>query len=170
MKIPKAEFKSIIKECLKELINEGAIDHMVGGMADERAMAVQHNNMLQDPRVRAAASQTAGGNPQQTALMEQIFADTALNSLPHHMRNEVPGQGSGINLAAIDESFSSSKQHLPQRNPLPPRHAQQQSQQRQAGSPASRWANLAFNSPISNRPSGGGSAGHLPGSKKGSFE
>ena len=100
--------------------------------------------------------------------MEQIFADTAVNSLPNHMRNEMPS--AGANLASLQESMFSSPPsgYLPQRNPLPPKQVVQPQQQ---GSPASRWANLAFNSPISNRPSqGAGASGFLPGAKKGSFE
>ena len=172
MKIQKTEFKAIIKECLKELVAEGALDHMVTGMVTERASTIQQQAMMQDPRIVATAYQTAGGNPQQAALMQQIFADTALNTLPQHMRNEVPGAGMGVNLNMINEQpMPSSTGYLPQRNPLPPRDAMSL-QQQQGGSPASRWANLAFNSPISNRPGGSttGGTGFLPGSKKGNFE
>ena len=169
MKIQKTEFKAIIKECLKELVAEGALDHMVTGMVTERASTIQQQAMMQDPRIVATAYQTAGGNPQQAALMEQIFADTAVNSLPNHMRNEMPG--AGANLASLQEGMipSPPSGYLPQRNPLPPKQAVQPQQQ---ATPASRWANLAFNSPISNRPTqGAGTSGFLPGSsKKGSFE
>ena len=70
-----------------------------------------------------------------------------------------------------------SSGYVPQgRNPLPPRDPQAVAMlQQQVATPASIWARLAFNKPISNRPaqSGGGfgANGHLPGSsKKGSFE
>ena len=169
--MPKSEFKNIIKECLKELIQEGALDHMVGGAISEQSAMMQQQLAVQNPMVRAAAMQTAGGNPQQAAIMEQIFADTAINSLPQHMRNEVLGAGMGVNLAALNEQgMVPSTGYLPQRNPLPPRNMV--AQQQGPASAASRWANLAFNSPISNRPgnSAAGGAGFLPGSKKGSFE
>lgn len=177
MKIPKTEFKNIIKECLKELINEGALDHMVGGMVGERAGMVQQQVALNDPRVRMAAMASGGGNPQQTQLMEQIFADAALNSLPQQMRNEQPNMMNFMNNATAggqpqyypqEQDFSSHPQAGFGRNPLPPRDPQAMQQQQRQGGPASRWAGLAFNSPISNRPSQGpgGVNGFLPGSSK----
>lgn len=169
MKIQKTEFKAIIKECLKELINEGALNQILAGVLSEQTTVPTQQTMAVNPLVKAAAYQTAGGNPQQAALMEQIFADTAVNSLPNHMRNEMPG--AGANLASLQEGMipSPPSGYLPQRNPLPPKQAVQPQQQ---ATPASRWANLAFNSPISNRPTqGAGASGFLPGSsKKGSFE
>lgn len=179
MKVQKAEFKAIIKECLKELVAEGALDHMITGVVTERSQAMQQQTLLQDPRIKMAA----GGNP----IMEQVFADTALNS----MNPQQPSIPYGLNPDMIGQSYNPmmmQQQMMPQqqmmipqgRNPLPPRdpqavaalqaavtsHVQQQ--------PTSNWARLAFNKPISNRPaqSGGGfgGAGHLPGAKKGSFE
>jgi hypothetical protein len=169
MKIQKTEFKAIIKECLKELVSEGALDHMVGSLLAERSQVVQQQALLQDPRIKMAA----GGNP----IMEQIFADTAVTSLPQQQQGIMPNGmplATGVNLAMLGENVQG-------RNPLPPRDPnavaalQQQYQQQQVQSPVSTWARLAFNKPISNRPaqSGGGfgGGGHLPGSsKKGSFE
>jgi hypothetical protein len=168
MKIQKTEFKAIIKECLKELINEGALNQIVAGVFSEQSTVSAQQLAVSNPLIKAAAIQTAGGNPQQVALMEQIFADTAVNSLPNHMRNEMPG--AGANITSLQEGMISSSPsgYLPQRNPLPPKQTVQPQQQT---TPASRWANLAFNSPISNRPThGAGSSGFLPGTKKGSFE
>ena len=181
MKVQKAEFKAIIKECLKELVAEGALDHMISGVVTERSQAIQQQALLQDPRIKMAA----GGNP----IMEQVFADTAMNS----MNPQQPSMPYGLNSDMIGQSYNPmmmQQQMMPQqqmmvpqgRNPLPPRdpqavaalqaavtsHVQQQQQQ-----PTSNWARLAFNKPISNRPaqSGGGfGGGHLPGAKKGSFE
>lgn len=169
MKIQRTEFKSIIKECLKELITEGALDHMVAGLTSDRTNQAYMN----DPRVKMAAAQIAGGNPQQMQMMEQILADTAMHSLPEHqaamnrLPNGMPMPGSmgGAQQEMLNEYST------PQRNPLPPRDMQQR--QQQATGAASRWANLAFNSPISNRPqsgAGGTGSGFLPGAKKGSFE
>lgn len=169
MKIQKTEFKAIIKECLKELVAEGALDHMVNGMLAERSNILQQQTVMQDPRIKMAAA----GNP----IMEQIFADTAVTSLPMQQQGIMPNGMTlpvGVNLNMLGESGM-----VPQgRNPLPPRDPnavaalQQQYQQQQQQNPASTWARLAFNSPISNRPGGprGTSEGHLPGSKKGSFE
>lgn len=175
MKVQKAEFKAIIKECLKELVAEGALDHMITGVVTERSQAMQQQTLLQDPRIKMAA----GGNP----IMEQVFADTAMNS----MNPQQPSMPYGLNPDMIGQSYNpmmmqQQQMMVPQgRNPLPPRDPQavamlqQQYQQQQVQNPASTWARLAFNKPISNRPaqSGGGfgASGHLPGSsKKGSFE
>ena len=175
MKIQKTEFKAIIKECLKELVAEGALDHMVGGMLAERSNVLQQQAVMQDPRIKMAAN----GNP----VMEQIFDDTAVTSLPMQQQGIMPNGmtlPAGVNLAMLGENLSSpsSLGYVPQaRNPLPPRDPnavaalQQMAQPQQT--PASTWARLAFNSPISNRPGGprgSGGEGHLPGSKKGSFE
>ena len=73
MKIQKTEFKAIIKECLKELVAEGALDHMVNGVLAERSTFVQQQALMQDPRIKMAAA----GNP----IMEQIFVDTVLVDL-----------------------------------------------------------------------------------------
>jgi len=177
MKITKTEFKSIIKECLQELIAEGALDRMVGGML----MAEQYRAV--DPRVRMAAMQAAGGNLQQANIMEQVFADTAMTSLPQQMQaaNMLPN---GMALPP-GMSLTMGGGGMP-RNPMPARDPnvasqvlqeqrqqyQQQQQMTPASPPMSTWARLAFNSPISNRPGGARGSGpdSLPGSKKGSFE
>jgi len=176
MKIQKTEFKAIIKECLKELVAEGALDHMVNGMLAERSNVLQHQAVMQDPRIKMAAN----GNP----IMEQIFADTAVTSLPQQQQGIMPngmGMPAGVNLGMLGENLASpSFGCVPQgRNPLPPRDPQavaalqQMAQPLQPQNSASTWARLAFNSPISNRPGGprgSGGEGHLPGSRKGSFE
>ncbi len=169
MKIQKTEFKAIIKECLKELVAEGALDHMVSGLLAERSQVVQQQALLQDPRIKIAA----GGNP----IMEQIFADTAVTSLPQQQHGIMPNGmplATGVNLAMLGEAAPQGRNPLPPRDPQAVANLQQQYQQQQVQNPTSTWARLAFNKPISNRPaqSGGGfgGGGHLPGSKKGSFE
>jgi hypothetical protein len=173
MKIQKTEFKAIIKECLKELVAEGALDHMVNGVLAERSTFVQQQALMQDPRIKMAAA----GNP----IMEQIFADTAVTSLPQQQQGLLPNGmtlPAGVNMGMLGENLSAIQQG---RNPLPPRDPQavaalqQQYSQQQTQAPANTWARLAFNKPISNRPSQsgggfGGGSGHLPGSKKGNFE
>lgn len=171
MKIQKTEFKAIIKECLKELINEGALNPILTGLFSEQANTPVQQIPVNTQLIKAAAFQTAGGNAKQAEIMEQIFADTAVNSLPYHMRNELPG--TGANIASLNEGMvapvTSNNNYVPPRNPLPPKEVVPS----QATTPASRWASLAFNSPISNRPTQGagvGTSGFLPGTKKGSFE
>ena len=180
MKIPKTEFKAIIKESLKELISEGALDHIFASLLSEHVGGYQQQAMLNDPRVKMAAAQIANGNPQQSRLMEQILADTAMNSLPEQqsansrLPNGMPMPGSGMMNEIQNYNLGGMGAMSTPRNPLPPREMIQQ-QQQQANGFASEWARLAFNSPISNRPKAGGgipgsSGGFLPGSKKGSFE
>jgi hypothetical protein len=125
-----------------------------------------------------AAMASGGGNPQQTQLMEQIFADAAINSLPQQMRNEPPNMMNFMNnVEGMAGGGFPQQQQQPQfypqqqayaRNPLPPRDPQAVMQQQAGGAPVSRWAGLAFNSPISNRPAQGpgGVNGFLPGSSK----
>ncbi len=161
MKIQKTEFKAIIRECLKELITEGALDHMVGGMMSERSMAVQQQAMMSDPRVQQLSSDS---------YQAQIFAETAMNN--DHVRQA--GATNIMGGAMMQEQYGAQvpSYATQQRNPLPPREQQQAMQQQQGGQqPASRWANLAFSKPLSNRPANGGAGGgsHLPGSKMGSF-
>ena len=98
MKIQKTEFKAIIKECLKELVTEGALDHMVSGLLAERSQVMQQHALLQDPRIKMAA----GGNP----IMEQIFADTAVTSLPQQQQGIMPNGmplATGVNLAMLSK-------------------------------------------------------------------
>lgn len=177
MKISKVEFKGIIKECLKELISEGALDYMVGGMIAERAA-------MQDPRVQQAASMGVG------LIEQQVYADTMMNSVPEQQNagNRLPNgmqlpQGMNMNMIGVPlpNGIVPTTGYVPQRNQLPPRDPnaptlQQQAlqeqynrQQQTQGGPATNWARLAFNKPISNRPNNQTQNG-LPGTKKGSFE
>lgn len=173
MKIQKTEFKAIIKECLKELISEGALNHMFTNIIAERSNLMPQQQL--NPQMRMAIQAAAGGNP----IMEQIYADTAITSLYQQQNNIMPnGQPlpAGVNLTMFEsqqpqmQPMQNGFTPTPPRNPLPPRELQQQ--QGQAQQSVSTWARLAFNSPISNRPGGprGSEGTHLPGSKKGSFE
>jgi hypothetical protein len=175
MKIPKTEFKAIIKESLKELINEGALDHILAGLLSEQASTMQQYAAMNDPRVKMAAAQIAGGDPRQSKLMEQILADTAMNTLPEQqsansrLPNGMPMPG---NMMSEMQGYNMPSGMGVPRNPLPPREMVQQPQQQGRGF-VSEWARLAFNSPISNRPQSGAAGapgGFLPGAKKGSFE
>lgn len=164
MKIQKTEFKTIIKECLKELVNEGALDHMVGNMMAERSIGAQHQAMMSDPRIQQLSS-----DPYQA----QIFAETAMNA--DHIRQAGAVNNIGSAMMMMGEQYAPNNGYASQRNPLPPRDQQQVTMQPQQGNGqpiSSRWASLAFSKPPSNRPSGaaGGMGGtHLPG-KIGSFK
>jgi hypothetical protein len=83
MKIPRNEFKNVIKECLKELIAEGALNNVIAEMVNTQGIPLnmQSNNvgyrqnpMTADPRVQAAAKLLSKGGD--TKLAESIFADS----------------------------------------------------------------------------------------------
>jgi len=145
MKLTKAEFKGIIKECIKELIKEGAFNKALKenglGMVSSGPSQQTARRALVDPaRVRSAASRMAGydefvggaeadeiqtqnsdymnnspglkalvestanmmakGNKQDAGVYAEIFADTAVNTLPKMMMNDPNRQGYGSLVAA----------------------------------------------------------------------
>jgi len=145
MKLTKAEFKGIIKECIKELIKEGAFNKALkesglGGMALTNQQAPVRKPSVDTARVRSAASRMAGydefvggaeadeiqaqtndymnsspglkalventanmmakGNKQDAGVYAEIFADTAVNTLPKMMMNDPNRQGYGSLVAA----------------------------------------------------------------------
>ena len=74
------EFKALIKECLKELIMEGALNHLLPQQQNQPIQVV-------DPRVQYAAqvgAQIGGGSK----IYENIFADTMMNTLPQQQAND----------------------------------------------------------------------------------
>lgn len=106
MKLSKSELKSIIKECLIELLNEG-----LGGSISQPAPLfpkVPTVNSLSDsvrrqpppkpaPYLREAIIREAGGNK----VMESILADTAASTLPKFLqagdgKSPMPSVGGGI--------------------------------------------------------------------------
>lgn len=124
MKLNRAQFKKIIKECIKELITEGAFDNVikenvqpavprvaandfVGQVTQPSAQATQGapatsfsqvGHMTPNQRLRElsrmAAMHSSKGDQQQAAVMESIFADTAMTTLQKQMGMEMTG-GSG---------------------------------------------------------------------------
>ena len=194
MKIPRSEFKVIIKECLKELIAEGALNNTisqliqtqgipVNGMQQQQQM-MQQNNMPLDPRIQAVAQSAARGGD--SKLYEAIFQD-ALGTVAYQqggdqqamMQNTFDGmggmggmggqqmmmpQGGSMNNGYYNNGYPQQPQYMNMQGPMMqqqmmPQQPQQQLALRQQGgqpqSPAggmSRWAALAYNSPIKNRP------------------
>lgn len=175
MKIRRDQFKTLIKECLQELIAEGNISLAGSSMIPQQQ---------QNPHVRALAMQTK--NP---TMMEKIFADTANNSLPEHLSSDpMNNMSNGFQgmMSDMNNNFGAQQGQvfIPQLNQNQQFFPQQQmqmmmpQQQQQFanntnGSTASSWARLAFNSPIRNRPGaeGGiaGSGNFLPGQNTGKF-
>lgn len=100
MKITKSELKSIVKECLAEILNEG-----LGGGATDFSKNVPNRQISsnlsgnngglrkQQPHapqkmfsagLKETIRREAGGN----RVMEDIFADTAASTLPSFLQNE----------------------------------------------------------------------------------
>lgn len=92
MKLMKSELKQVIRECLLEILQEG-----IGQIPQPRAVKLQtessfvrpkqdydRNSVAKDMALRQAIKREAGGNK----MMEDIFSDTATNTLPSMLRGE----------------------------------------------------------------------------------
>ena len=111
MKITKTELKSIVKECLVEILSEGLGEtlssvHNISQKKtmtnpssflenDKKQQTLQQTSRRQSPELREAIRREAGGNK----VMESILADTAASTLPNMLQNEgrptVPGGARG---------------------------------------------------------------------------
>lgn len=138
MKLTKSELKSIVKECLVEILNEG-----LGGAASSQPAVLSKTSSvgsLSDsmkrpslprptPQMREAILREAGGNK----VMESILADTAASTLPKFLQSgdgktHIPAVGGGL-----------AEQVVSQVNP----------EDLFGDDVASKWADLAFmGSPI----------------------
>lgn len=161
MKMNTRQFKALIKECLKELVEEGAFHKMLAesmlpqqqphgaphqqhytqqhyGAGFQPPAPVQPSNPLENA-VNSLAWDMSKGDEGQAHLMARLFADTALNTLP--------GQDNGDPrrmAAAMAPMLSQAPQHHNVGNPQvlseQPSHPQQPTSQ----GPTSRWAQIAF--------------------------
>lgn len=143
------EFKALIKECLKELIMEGALNHLLPQQQNQPIQVV-------DPRVQYAAqvgAQIGGGNK----IYENIFADTMMNTLPQQQANDPQALMANPYVQPMGMYNNGYQQQQPQYiQPQPQQYVQQQPQylnsgyqpqyapQQQQPQHASNWARLAF--------------------------
>lgn len=97
MKMTKSQFKVLMKECLTELINEGAFDKKLGQIAEAKMThgslgnkqpgslnEINANAKFDDinPRIlEAVNSITRNKQGQQKTMFQEILMDTALTSL-----------------------------------------------------------------------------------------
>jgi hypothetical protein len=129
MKISKFELKSIVKECLVELLSEG----LGGGAAHLPSRVSEGNNKLTSQAKQQSKMPTsalsnaikaeAGGNK----VMESILADTATSTLPRMLENDRKG-------APIAHPGGVAEQVVAAVDPS----------QLFGEDTTSRWANLAF--------------------------
>ena len=94
MKITKSELKSIVKECLVELLSEGLGTSLEGSKNSSTRQAslpvpfTENLKRQQQKTISSGLKETirreAGGNK----IMEDIFADTAASTLPSFLQNE----------------------------------------------------------------------------------
>ena len=106
MKITKSELKSIVKECLVEILNEGlggsiglgntilknSFAATPGGQKNGAVFSEKRSENFRNARnptqhLHAAIAREAGGNK----VMESILADTAASTLPKMLENDRQG-------------------------------------------------------------------------------
>lgn len=139
MKLSRESLKSIVKECLIEILKEGIDDIRV----EERVVRTRARQPIQEDNHRRtlltsrkqpsdalmqAVQQEAGGNK----LMQSILADTAMTSLPTMLSSETPG---GAPLVALSGQGVGAAEMVV---------AQSRPEDLFGEEAASKWSNLAF--------------------------
>jgi hypothetical protein len=132
VKLTRSEMKSIVKECLVEILQEGLLGSLNESHKYQARQLTQPKNNLSANRPRSAALDTpireslksvikseARGNP----IMEDIFADTAEKTLPGMM-----SEGGRKNIS-LQEQFHGDPEKV------------------FGDEAASKWALLAFSEP-----------------------
>lgn len=108
MKLTKSELKSIVKECLVEILNEGlggtvsiplSPRNQFQGSVVSKSLSdsVKRPAPRPTPQLKEAIMREAGGNK----VMESILADTAASTLPKFLqagdgKSPMPAVGAGI--------------------------------------------------------------------------
>lgn len=167
------EFKNLIKDCLKELIQEGVLDNRLTVLVNQ-AVSQRHQSQpieIVDPQVQLAAQigATVGkGNK----VYENIFADTMMNTVPVQNAADPQRYSSMYGQPQQINPYIQQPQYAPQVNPYVQSQPQQQylnsgnpyiqeggqqlpaQPQQNTGGYPTLWAKYAFSKPLSNRPSG----------------
>jgi NACalpha-BTF3-like transcription factor len=173
MKIHRSELKAIVKECLKELIDEGALNNIVREVIQTQQIPIQNINYgypQQIPNVGVSdkVKKIAGSiakTSEEAKLYEAIFSDSEFT-----MKQQTGADLDPLNIIKNIQMQAPNQDYYFQQpqNYMHHQQPQQQPQQQQflhnikgqashTGHTsnqlqASRWASLAFNSPIKNRP------------------
>jgi hypothetical protein len=136
MKLTKSDLKSIVKECLLEILNEGlsgssplqsatAVSAPRNSASRSLSDSVRRQSVVKaPPHLREVIAREAGGNK----VMESILADTAASTLPKFLqagegKTSMPAVGGGL-----------VEQVVSQTNP----------EELFGDEVASKWASLAF--------------------------
>lgn len=111
MKMTKSQFKSLMKECLSELINEGAFDRKLEQIAESKMRSghvPQGSNSLNEQgfsgapsganhRLLEAVRMVAGSQPnERRSMFQEILMDTAMTTLQRQLSGEMGGGGTGL--------------------------------------------------------------------------
>lgn len=197
MKIQRSELKMIVKECLKELISEGAFNNLMTeamGSVPQQQLAPPYYGQPQpygpprpmNPAARATA-QSMAKTPEEAALYETIFADSHQTMMAQDGASVDPRDIARYQQANYQQyqqqqyfeqpqnGYYQQPQYAPQQPQQPQyMHRQNAMQQGQPPRGGNRWADLAFNSPIKNRPiseeGGPGPSGGRMGANMGKFD
>jgi hypothetical protein len=142
VKITKSQLKSIVKECLVEILQEGLgasgpilatssnnnsnsfLENRQRKTVEQKQMSRPKSSFLDTPLKRSAMSETIMRESQGNPLMADIFADTAKNTLPKMLSNDKSGHGSSKAIQV--EHFEGTPEEV------------------FGEDVASKWANLAF--------------------------
>lgn len=154
MKLTKLEFKGIIKECIKELLNEGAFNEtlkecVIGSKVYQETAGTHNNppqkkiqteaiarkivgygeliendeeqpiqNIRSNPHLQNLIENTANmmskGNKDMASAYADIFADTALNTLPKMMAQESLSNGNVSMATAAGQNNLNEEKVAPQ--------------------------------------------------------
>jgi hypothetical protein len=116
MKLKRDEFKTMLKECILELVQEGKI--FQGGQQpgvrtapssklNEVVESLESNDVTPNTRLNEAVRLTTHlvtkGDPKKAALFQNIIADTAKTTLQKQLANQMTGGGALMEGAVLPE-------------------------------------------------------------------
>jgi hypothetical protein len=134
MKLSRDQLKSLVKECLVEILAEGVggalkerierpVKKTIHERLDEPTRSHEGDQPLPTQALKDAVKESAGGDP----IMESILADTASKTLPQMLRTD---KGCNVAGGRIEQIVAASKP-----------------EEIFGEDAASKWADLAFMQP-----------------------
>lgn len=155
MKMSKQQFKTLMKECLSELINEGAFDKKLEQISESKNVLNPQSTMptgyyqpntstvpgINPMILETVRNVTSGGgsmtDPKRRSMFESILIDTAMTTLQNQIAN-----GDGQGASGLYNNVPVSKEAV----------AQDDAQlAAMAGGNPSRWAAAAFGGRAQNK-------------------